>query len=243
MSGPKSYSHFPGKGFDSEAVNAFIEATPAGRRLTKKEEADYIREAQAGDDSAKEALVRASYRLITNEVTNFVQRHRHGQANEETLWLSAYSHAIVKLYDAINRFDLSFGTRFITFAMSWIRLGIRKEIFHDAQRHRPIRNFQDKTEAAYVDVEEALHLEDRSGVKDNKDLIDQLITVVNNGVLDETERFVIKCRYGIDSFEHTNEEIGSVLGLKTTRVSDIESRALRKLFVKLRPAVVDNDGF
>ncbi len=219
--------------FNSESIKKFLEETDAGKRLTKKEERILLIAAQDGCEVAVHRLVQSCYRVITKEATNAVDKHRFGRANAEDLFFSCFHAAVERLFEAIRRFDTKYDVYFITYAMSWIKLGIRKEIEADAKQMRPINNIADKTEAGFVPVEDAEDVIDSNNYEPNTEMKSRLRAALNNGALDYTEKYVLKSRYGIGGHEHTTDEIASVLHKSPKAITEIENSALRKLYKKL----------
>ena len=213
-------------------IKKFLKETDAGPRLARSEEKGLIESAQAGNRDAAIRIIESCYRVITSETSKFITQHRYGRTKSEQLFFACFHNAVTHVYEALSRFDPSYGTRFITYAMQWIRLGIRKEILVDAKSFQPINNLTDKTEMGFVDIDEIEELEDveYDQKKDEKTLLRQAL---NNGFLSFVEKYVLKSRYGLGGQEHTTDEIASVLKKSTKAILEIENGALRKLYLRL----------
>lgn len=64
----------------------------------------------------------------------------------------------------------------------------------------------------------------------NKELIEELKTAMED--LTETERAIIKARYGIDEMRKSLNEVGKLYSCTRERVRQIEKKALRKMYSK-----------
>lgn len=98
-----------------------------------------IARAQAGDESAREAVVRANLRLVWSVVARFRGR---GVEDEDLFQIGCLG-----LLRAVERFDLSLGTRFSTYAVPLI-IGEIRRFFRD----------QGPVKVSRLTREKALHL-------------------------------------------------------------------------------------
>ncbi|MBQ9239158.1 MAG: sigma-70 family RNA polymerase sigma factor, partial [Treponema sp.] len=88
--------------------------------LTREEEIELAQKAQAGDKFAKDKIVRANLRFV---VTVAKKYQNHGLD-----LLDLVSEGNIGLMTAVDRFDVSKGYRFISYAVWWIRQAILKAI-------------------------------------------------------------------------------------------------------------------
>mgnify|MGYP000219496369 CR=1 FL=1 len=96
--------------------------------LTREEEDYYARRAAAGEQSAKEMLVRANLRFVVNVAKKY--------QNQGLPLVDIISEGNIGLMNAIERFDVDRGYHFISYAVWWIRQAILKAI---CEKSRMIR--------------------------------------------------------------------------------------------------------
>lgn len=92
--------------------------------LTAGEELELIHKAQAGDESAKTALVNHNLRFLFSLATKFA----HG---DEAMDLVSY--ATIGMYKAIDSYDATRGLRLLSYAVHWMRAEISEYYNGDAQ--------------------------------------------------------------------------------------------------------------
>jgi RNA polymerase primary sigma factor len=117
-------------------VPSVQEAAPSGSGgdrlppLTRREELELIRRAQAGSESAQSRLIAANLGLVYREA----RRHRCRSYLVEDLT----QEGVLGLITAIRRFDPSHGSRLSTYAVHWIRQAIRRVVeYNDRMIHVP----------------------------------------------------------------------------------------------------------
>lgn len=91
-----------------------------GRLLSAREEADLAVRARAGDDKARQLMMEANIRLVMSIARRYTCR---SMAFEDLV-----QEGIIGLLEAINKFDVSRGNRFSTYATYWIRQAIVRAI-------------------------------------------------------------------------------------------------------------------
>lgn len=96
--------------------------------LTHEEETELAVRAAAGDKVAKDKIVSANLRFVVNVAKKY---KNHGLDLEELI-----SEGNIGLMTAVDRFDVSKGYRFISYAVWWIRQAILKAI---CEKSRMIR--------------------------------------------------------------------------------------------------------
>lgn len=104
--------------------------------LTADEELELIHKAQAGDESAKTALVNHNLRFLFSLATKFAR-------GDEVMDLISY--ATIGMYKAIDSFDATRGLRLLSYAVHWMRAEISEYYNGDAQL---VRNKQQYKVAA-----------------------------------------------------------------------------------------------
>src|SRR5229473_6550955 len=110
---------------ESEAEEGRRHLSPAaypvfGRLLSAPEEADLAVRARAGDDKARQLMMEANIRLVMSIARRYTCR---SMAFEDLV-----QEGIIGLLEAINKFDVSRGNRFSTYATYWIRQAIVRSI-------------------------------------------------------------------------------------------------------------------
>lgn len=96
--------------------------------LTHEEETDLALKAKAGDEDAKKKIINANLRFVVNVAKKY---QNHGID-----LLDLISEGNIGLITAIDKFDVSKGYHFISYAVWWIRQSILKAIY---EKSRSIR--------------------------------------------------------------------------------------------------------
>jgi RNA polymerase primary sigma factor len=96
--------------------------------LTHEEEIDLALKAKAGDESAKNKIINSNLRFVVNVAKKY---QNHGID-----LLDLISEGNIGLITAIDKFDVSKGYHFISYAVWWIRQSILKAIY---EKSRSIR--------------------------------------------------------------------------------------------------------
>jgi RNA polymerase primary sigma factor len=91
-----------------------------GRLLSAREEAELAVRARAGDDRARQLMMEANIRLVMSIARRYTCR---SMAFEDLV-----QEGIIGLLEAVNKFDVSRGNRFSTYATYWIRQAIVRAI-------------------------------------------------------------------------------------------------------------------
>ncbi|MCR4626445.1 MAG: RNA polymerase sigma factor RpoD/SigA [Treponema sp.] len=96
--------------------------------LTREEEIELAKKAQTGDKIAKDRIVRANLRFVVNVAKKYQNRGLD--------LVDLISEGNIGLLTAIERFDVSKGFHFISYAVWWIRQSILKAV---CEKSRAIR--------------------------------------------------------------------------------------------------------
>ena len=138
----------------------------------------------------------------------------------------------VGLILAFDKFDLTFGVKFSTYASYYIKMRIRqayKNTFIRVPAHvyriKDPNNkfFKAKNKIGFTDS----YMEDLSYIPND---IDEDIIIINMSGLNEKEVFIINNRYGINGYNKlTLKEVAELLDISREWVRKIELDALRKL--------------
>jgi RNA polymerase primary sigma factor len=91
------------------------------RRLSRGEERDLIRRAQAGDERARTTLIECNLRLVVY----VARRYQSASLSLEDL----IQEGVLGLVDAIERFDASGGNSLSSYAVPWIRLRVGRAVY------------------------------------------------------------------------------------------------------------------
>ena len=171
---------------------------------------------------AREILVERNLRLVAH----IAKKYQNVEEDMEDL----ISIGCIGLIKAVNSFDSGKG-RLATYACRCIdnellmMLRSRKKLSREVSLYEPIGQDKDVIEDKQKDLVEDLEL-DRN--------IRRLFLALDH-CLTEREYRILVMRYGIlGCKEHTQQEVGDVLGISRSYVSRMEKRALHKLAEALR---------
>ncbi|NOY08957.1 MAG: RNA polymerase sigma factor RpoD/SigA [Spirochaetes bacterium] len=113
---------------DENILSLYLKEINRVPLLSRKEEEDYARKAAAGDEKAKEMLIKANLRFVVNVAKKY--------QNQGLPLSDLISEGNIGLINAIERFDVEKGYHFISYAVWWIRQAILKAI---CEKSRMIR--------------------------------------------------------------------------------------------------------
>lgn len=113
---------------DANVLSIYLKEINKIPLMTREEEDQYARLAAQGDKLAKEKLVKANLRFVVNVAKKY--------QNQGLPLADLISEGNIGLLHAIERFDVSKGYHFISYAVWWIRQAILKAI---CEKSRPIR--------------------------------------------------------------------------------------------------------
>ncbi|MCR5724924.1 MAG: RNA polymerase sigma factor RpoD/SigA [Treponema sp.] len=113
---------------DNEVLSMYLREINAIPLMSREEEAELAVKAAAGDKAAKEKIVKANLRFVVNVAKKY---QNHGLD-----LIDLISEGNIGLLNAIDRFDVSKGYHFISYAVWWIRQAVLKAI---CEKSRPIR--------------------------------------------------------------------------------------------------------
>ena len=97
--------------------------------LSREEEVALFKRAKAGDEEARQALVRANLRFVVRVAREY---HESGLSLIELI-----SEGNLGLLEAVQRFDETRGFKFITYAVWWIRQAILRALAEHGKIARP----------------------------------------------------------------------------------------------------------
>ena len=114
--------------YDDEVLGMYLKEINRIPLLSVEEEKELAVKAQRGDKAAKERLVKSNLRFVVNVAKKY---RNHGLDLTDLI-----SEGNIGLLVAIEKFDVSKGYRFISYAVWWIRQSILKAI---CEKSRAIR--------------------------------------------------------------------------------------------------------
>jgi RNA polymerase primary sigma factor len=115
-------------GFDENILSTYLKEINSVPLLTREEEYECAVAAAAGDEKAKDRLVKANLRFVVNVAKKY--------QNQGLPLMDLISEGNIGLINAVERFDATKGYHFISYAVWWIRQSILKAI---CEKSRMIR--------------------------------------------------------------------------------------------------------
>ncbi len=195
----------------------------AGRRRdaldptrAKTADLDEIERLQEEALAVKNQIIRSNLRLVVS-----IAKRHVGPSNN---FFELVSDGNMSLIRAVEKFDYARGNKFSTYASWAIMKNFARTIPEENyRRDRFVTGHEEMFEAA-ADNRTDEH-EYESSLKRMQEAVKGML-----GRLDDRERRIIVCRFGLNgSSEHTLEQLGRELGITKERVRQIESRAQDKL--------------
>ena len=113
---------------DENVLSMYLKDINKVSLLSREEETDLALKAKAGDKAAKDKIVNANLRFVVNVAKKY---QNHGLDLPDLI-----SEGNIGLLTAVDRFDVSKGYHFISYAVWWIRQSILKAI---CEKSRAIR--------------------------------------------------------------------------------------------------------
>jgi RNA polymerase primary sigma factor len=121
-------THRDTRSSDENILSIYLKEINKVPLLTREEEQDYARRAADGETIAKNKLIQANLRFVVNVAKKY--------QNQGLPLADLISEGNIGLMNAIERFDVSKGYHFISYAVWWIRQAILKAI---CEKSRMIR--------------------------------------------------------------------------------------------------------
>jgi RNA polymerase primary sigma factor len=220
-------------------LDPYFEEVAQQTTLSEEDEKKLAERIQAGDDSAVGKLAQANLRYVIYVAKQYRDR---GLPLEDLI-----SEGNVGLLKAAGKFDAARGTRFVSFASTYVRQAIEAAIdqqvglFRVPQGERTNANEKQKMPRSIeAPIPEGSHntisllhvLADKDAPQADEQLsrsMDSELVARRLDRLDERERTVITAVYGIGTDRQTLAEIAGATGMKRERVRQIRDKALRKL--------------
>lgn len=197
--------------------------------LSKEKEREYIDKAIAGDEDAKEVLIRHNLRLVAH----IAKKYSNYGDNDELISIGS-----IGLIKAIDSYIPGRGTQLATYASRCIENEILMTM-RTSKKHRqnvsinePIGVDKDGNELTIMDM-----LSDECSVIDdveNNILMDRLLALTSEE-LNEREYEIIRLRYGLGGIgAYTQREVAEKFEISRSYVSRIEKKALEKIKARLK---------
>lgn len=222
---------------DNTSLDKYMDDIKKEQLLTEAEERDLACRVKAGDRQALDRLTTANLRLVVSVARAY---QNSGVPVEDLV-----SEGNIGLMRAAEHYDAGRGCRFASYAVPVVRKCIERAIEEQAALYRIPKG--EITPAARK-RSRALSADAPLGGRENVNLLsfianpdspshdddvdtsllgERLARVLD--VLDERERTVVKCFFGLGSEKMTFAEIGQEMGLKRERVRQIRDKAMRKI--------------
>jgi len=114
--------------YDENILSTYLKEINAIPLLTREEEYEYAEAAAKGDAKARDKLVKANLRFVVNVAKKY--------QNQGLPLMDLISEGNIGLMNAVERFDVTKGYHFISYAVWWIRQAILKAV---CEKSRMIR--------------------------------------------------------------------------------------------------------
>ncbi len=193
--------------------------------LSKEEEADCLKRAKAGEEEARETLIRHNLRLVAHIVKKYTNQ---GEVDD---LISIGSIGLIK---GINSYEYGRGTALATYIARCVENEIlmylrwAKKLKNNVSMYEPIGHDNEGNKLEIVDL---LCSDENSVVEEVGDKIQkEVILKFVQENLQGREYQIICMRYGLDGeYQKTQRETAEILGISRSYISRIEKKALEKL--------------
>ena len=223
---------------EDSSLNRYLDEIGREQLLTTEQERELSEQIRQGNEQAVNRLVEANLRFV---VTIANQYKGKGLSMEDMV-----SEGNFGLMKAARKFDASKGTRFVNFAVVYVRQQIEKAIEQQAGLYKMPRDVS--RELVARQQSKPLSVDAPLGHSNNVSLLSVLVNqdapladerVHSEAIevaveyalqsLNERESRVVNAFFGIDQERETMQEIAEDMELKRERVRQIRNKALRKL--------------
>ena len=223
---------------EDSSLNRYLDEIGREQLLTTEQERELSEQIRQGNERAVNRLVEANLRFV---VTIANQYKGKGLSMEDMV-----SEGNFGLMKAARKFDASKGTRFVNFAVVYVRQQIEKAIEQQAGIYKMPRDVS--RELVARQQSKPLSVDAPLGHRNNVSLLSVLVNqdapladerVHSEAIevaveyalqsLNERESRVVNAFFGIDQERETMQEIAEDMELKRERVRQIRNKALRKL--------------
>lgn len=223
---------------EDSSLNRYLDEIGREQLLTTEQERELSEQIKQGNERAVNRLVETNLRFV---VTIANQYKGKGLSMEDMV-----SEGNFGLMKAARKFDASKGTRFVNFAVVYVRQQIEKAIEQQAGLYKMPRDVS--RELVARQQSKPLSVDAPLGHRNNVSLLSVLVNqdapladerVHSEAIevaveyalqsLNERESRVVNAFFGIDQERETMQEIAEDMELKRERVRQIRNKALRKL--------------
>ena len=199
--------------------------------LTPEQENECLKKLKKGSLEARNELTLHNMRLVAH----VAKKYQNSEEDMEDL----ISIGTIGLMKAIATYKEDYGSRLATYAARCIdnellmMLRSRKKLSREVSLYEPIGQDKEGNAIHLLDVIE----EKQKDIVEDMELgrnIRRLFSALDHCLSDREYRILVM-RYGLrGQKEHTQQEVGDILGISRSYVSRMEKRALHKLASKLR---------
>jgi len=213
---------------EDKSLNLYLDEIGREQLLTAAEERQLSESIKAGDSRALSKLVEANLRFVVKVATQY--RGRGLQLDD------LISEGNIGLMKAAAKFDASYGTRFVNYAVVQVRQEIERAL--EQQNGHPIEQPSGRPMSVDAPMKGRSNMSLLSVlVNPDSPMADSRIfsEAVENAIefallsLTERERRVVGAFFGLDRDHETLAEIAEDMQLKRERVRQIRNRAIRRL--------------
>ena len=194
--------------------------------LSAAQEKEYLKAMRNGCEEARKVLIEHNMRLVAH----IIKKYAFTEKEMDDL----LSIGTIGLIKAVNTFDVDRGNRLSSYAAKCIDneilmlLRAEKKQNREVSLYEPIGTDKEGNEISLLDVIETKEPLIPDYICKREDIA-QLYDGYRE-CLSEKEQTVLRLRYGLfQEREHTQKEIGNLLGISRSYVSRIEKSAMEKL--------------
>lgn len=227
----------------SEDLSWFFSQVKNIKTLTAIEERELIVATKCGDMEARKKLAWHNIPLIIKEATAKARKHRTTVTHHDEILLNAIQEGMVGLNRAVEEFNVSLGHRLSTFAVHYIRDAVNRVLRFDVSSTKPVKTLDKaRNNDNFIAFISALPNFDRVAEDEASSPVTETLT--HNNLIDKLklslkdlsseEQYIIERRYGFYESPYTYGALAKLLKISMERVRQIENRALKRLYLRLR---------
>lgn len=215
-------------------IDIYFDEIKKTQPLTREEERTLAKKIQQGDKASLDKLVTANLKYVVNVAKAY--------RNSGVPFTDLVAEGNLGLIRAAEKFDTKYNTKFISYAVWWIKAAIKDCI----EKYRPNNDDFDIDDYVIKNLTEDDYYEDSTINEKDKDNLSDLKSMHNSidalfDVLKEREIKILKMYFGLDTKEMTLDEIGREMHLTNERVRQIKQKAMDKLRVAALTSVEYNE--
>ena len=198
--------------------------------LTREEEADLVRKANAGDSQARSVMIERNLRLVVYIARKF---ENTGISIEDLISIGT-----IGLIKAVNSFNPDKNIKLATYASRCIEneilMVLRKtnRLKLEVSFDEPLNTDWDGNELLLSDI---LGTEPDLVSRDLDNSIEKEMLYSAIRTLNPREKSIVSLRYGLGAEkEHTQKEVAAMMGISQSYISRLEKRIIEKLKDELK---------